>query len=212
LKRSLIIGKANAGKTLFCIHFAQYLGVRELHWLMERTDGRTEQKRMSLVEAEKSMSDASMHRTRGLQSIHLEVPRGKGMRHLLLTDTTGLSEGVHPEQSVREAMAQTLQTMVDNSLILHIVDANQASGSHGNLRTVSSTAYPAGWGELDEQIVEFGSGRDGYLMLANKMDLPGAKEGYRQLCKRFSKYRVMPISALHGIGFREVKQHVWRMA
>ena len=39
MKPTVVIGKTNAGKTLFCVRFAAYLGIRELRWLMERTDG-----------------------------------------------------------------------------------------------------------------------------------------------------------------------------
>lgn len=214
MKRNLVIGRTNVGKTLFCIHFARYLGVRELNWLLERTDGRTEERRMTLREAEETWSDPALHRTRCLQSIRLELPRGKGNRQFLLTDTTGLSEGIHEEPTVREAMAQTLRAMMEANLILHIVDAceigrSDASGARHRLR---SGGLGAAWSQLDDQLAEFGQEHAGYLLLANKMDLPGAKDGYRALCRRFSRRQVIPVSALQGHGFREVRQHVWRLA
>jgi GTPase Era involved in 16S rRNA processing len=210
VNRGLIIGKTNVGKTLFCIHFARYMGIKEMQWLVERTDGRTEHRRMSLAEAEASLSGPAPHRTRNLQSVAIEFPRGKGSQQLLLSDTTGLTDGIHPEAEVREAMAQTLQAMMNARVILHVVDAADI-GRHtadGAARSGSGST----WDALDEQLSDFGTRRAGYLILANKMDLPDAKQGYRHLCQRFSRHRVIPISALYGTGFREVKQHVWRLA
>lgn len=209
MNRTIVIGKTNAGKTLFCIRFASYLGIRELRWLMERTDGKTEEKRMTAQEAEWALSDAAKHNTRCMQSLRVQVPRGKMDRELWLTDTTGLSEGVHPEPVVREAMAQTLEALVGANLILHVVDSAALGQS---LQAGHSAASSPAWQTLDDQITDLGRQHRGYVVLANKIDLPGAREGYRQLCRRFSKQHVIPISALHGTGFREVKHHVWKLA
>ncbi|MCL6548866.1 MAG: 50S ribosome-binding GTPase, partial [Alicyclobacillus sp.] len=161
MKRSLIIGRTNVGKTLFCINFAHYIGIRELRWMLEQADGRTEHRRMTLAEARAALSDPVAHRTRSLQSIVLDIPRGKGSRPLLLTDTTGLTDGIHPDSAVREAMAQTLKAMLDANLILHMVDADalgraaQAAG-----RTSAEEPDLAGhcpvWTDLDSQVAAFG--------------------------------------------------------
>lgn len=209
MKRSLVIGKTNVGKTLFCVHFAQFMGLKELRWLIERSDGRTEQRRMSVGEAERTLSDPIAHRTRDLQSINLEFARGKGERQLLLTDTTGLTDGVNPNLELREAMAKTLEALLSSSLVLHLVDAYEVARLGPELAT--SGPLSGAWNELDEQIARLGARKSGYLVLANKVDLPGAKEGYRRLKERLSGQTVLPISALHGTGFREVKQHVWKL-
>lgn len=212
MKRSVVIGKTNVGKTLFCVHFAQYIGVREMTWLLERADGRTEQVRMSPKSAEQALSGPPPHRTRCLQSIRLEFARGKGSRQMLLTDTTGLVDGIHPESDLRMAMAQTLKATLDADIILHLVDAAKIGRGKPSDATQPEDDSAAGWSELDDQIAQLGAQKDGYLILANKMDLAFAKAGYRELLKRFSKHRVVPVSALCQSGFREVKQHVWRLA
>lgn len=211
MKRSLIIGRTNVGKTLFCIRFCRYVGIKDVEWLIERADGRTEQTRMSLAEAERCLSDDSVHRTRALQSVVIHLPRGKGVRNLMLTDATGLASGIHPDASLRAAMAQTLRAMMESDVILHMVDAYELGLARVNGEG-SSDNEPLGWNELDNQLASFGLTKTGYLILANKMDLPESKHGYRWLTERFTKHRVVPMSALHGSGFREVKQHVWRMA
>lgn len=210
VRRSVVIGRANVGKTLFCIHFAQYIGLREGVWLVERADGRTEQHRLSAVDAERLLSGPTPHSTQGLQSVCLEFARGKGTRQLLLTDTTGLTEGVQAEPGLRAAMAQTLRAMLNAGVILHVVDA--AKLGRGTAAANNEGKKNDGWDALDDQISAFGLQREGYVILANKMDLPAAKLGYRELCRRFSRRRVLPVSSLYSSGFREVKHHVWRLA
>lgn len=209
MKRSLVIGKTNVGKTLFCVHFAKFMGLKEIRWLIERSDGRTEQRRMSVGEAERTLSDPIAHRTRDLQSVRIEFARGKGDRELLLTDTTGLTDGVNPDLDLRQAMAKTLEALLSSSFVLHLVDAYEIGRSGQGLTNSGALLGP--WNELDEQLARFGAQKQGYLVLANKMDLPGADDGFRRLKERLSGQTVLPISALHGTGFREVKQHVWKL-
>lgn len=212
MRRSVVIGKTNVGKTLFCVRFAQFVGVREMTWLVERTDGRTEQVRMTPKAAEQALSGVPPHRTRCLQSLCLDFARGKGTRQMLLTDTTGLVDGIHPESAIRMAMAQTLKAIMEADVILHIVDAAKIGRGDPAEANRADADGATGWSELDDQIAQLGTKKPGYLILANKMDLAFAKAGCRSLQKRFSKHRVVPISALHRSGFREVKQHVWRLA
>jgi 50S ribosomal subunit-associated GTPase HflX len=195
VKRALIIGRTNVGKTLFCIHFAEYLGLTNLGWWLEHSDGRTERRQMSVREAEAVLTNASPHFTQSLQSLQIEVPRGKVGYRLMLTDSTGLTDGIHPAPPLRNAMAQTLEALLDADVILHMVDAAQPS-----------------WDSLDQQIFAYGRRSKRYLVLANKIDLPTAKRGYRKLVRHVSQQLVLPVSALCGSGFREVRQCVWRMA
>src|SRR5690606_23804423 len=88
----------------------------------------------------------------------------------------------------------------DAHLILHLVDASRA-GTHGVLRAV---------GDVDYQVAQFAQIRDGYVILANKMDLPGAQEGLERIRREFSGHAVIPVSALHSHGFKDVKRFVWR--
>lgn len=210
LKRSLVIGNANVGKTMFCIRFARYLGVRQMRWFVEHTDGTTEQRSMPLEEAVRLLSSPEAHRTRELQTLVVQVPRGKQDRELMLTDSTGFADGVHPDPAIRASMGQTLRALFEAHLVLHIVDASKiGSELQGNQHDGQGQK---GWRTVDEQLASYGLNKGGYLILANKMDLPNAQAGYQQLVKRFSKQRVVPVSALFGNGFREVKQHVWRYA
>jgi GTPase Era involved in 16S rRNA processing len=206
-RQSLVIGRTNAGKTLFCLQFAKYLGIRELQWLQERTDGATLRKKINIDEAVSTMASPEKHTTRQLQSLYVDVPRGKTARQLIVTDSTGLSEGIHEENEVRQAMAQTLRTMVDAQLVLHVVDAHAMMPLPDAGKTTGRLPFLG----LDSQLVQFGMSRPGYLLLANKMDLPGAEAGLLALRRTFPKLTILPISAQNGTGFREVKRYVWRL-
>jgi predicted GTPase len=208
MKRGVIIGMADAGKTLFCTRFAEFLGLRDVQWVIERTDGRTESKRIALNRAE-SMTDDAFGRTRFLQSMCLEIPWRGRKRRLLITDCAGLTDDGVEEPGLRASIAQTLMMLVEADIILHVIDANQVGrrieGSDSRKRTHGLSA-------IDSHIAELAGQKAGYMILANKMDMPGGKSGYRHLCAKFSKHKVLPMSALYATGLREVKQHVWRMA
>jgi len=46
----------------------------------------------------------------------------------------------------------------------------------------------------------------GWFVVANKMDLPGAKENLKALQKRFPKLQILPVSAANGEGIDQLKQ------
>ncbi|HHW08789.1 MAG TPA: GTP-binding protein HSR1 [Firmicutes bacterium] len=200
MSRCLVIGKTNVGKSVFVLHFAHYLGVSEVRLTCEDPEGRRREKVFAVENAVRDLSGATPHQTLCLQSIKLELPVGKGRKLLELVDTSGLSEGIHSDINVRRAMAQTLANVREAKIILHMVDASRA-GMTGAVEAI---------GEVDYQVAQFAQMRGGYLILANKMDLPAAKTGLALIRREFAGHTIIPISALYGHGFREVKQYVCR--
>lgn len=200
MKRCIVIGRTNVGKTLFTFQFADYLGIDSLVVTVEDPSGRREVKRYTVGDALGELSSAEPHQTRRLQSIRLELPVGKGAKRFDIVDTSGLMDGIHGDVSVRRAMAQTLAAVRSADLILHMVDAAKAAES-GAVRAI---------GEVDYQVAQFAQVRDGYLILANKVDLPGADRGLERIRREFAGHPVLPISALDRRGFKEVKRFVWR--
>ncbi len=138
------------------------------------------------------------HFTRALHSIVLSMPWGKGRKAFELLDTAGLTNGIHQDEQVRKAMGQTLTAVREADLIFHLFDAAEI-GKRDLLSAVS---------DVDYQVAQFGQMRAGYLVLANKMDLPLAKDGLRKLQDSFPGHVVIPISALYKTGFKEVKSFV----
>lgn len=200
MKRCLVIGKTNAGKTLFTLQFADYLGVKELEIRVDEPDGTRSVLRCSTPEAIARLTSEAPHQTRALHSIRLELPAGKGVKRFDIVDTSGLVDGIHGDASVRKAMAQTLAAVRDADVILHVIDAAKA-GASGVLGAI---------GDVDYQVAQFAQIRDGYLILANKIDLPTAAAGLAKIRSELPGHAVVPISALHRQGFKEVKRFVWR--
>lgn len=200
MKRCIVIGKTNVGKTLFALQFAAYLGVDSLEITFEEPGGERRKASLPVEQAIRELSSEEPHQTRCLQSIRVELPVGKGVKEFDIVDSSGLIDGVHGDARVRRAMAQTLAAVRDADLILHLVDAAKAGGS-GVLKAV---------GDVDYQVAQFAQMREAYAILANKIDLPQAREGVEKLRQEFAGHVIIPISALHRQGFREVKRFVWR--
>lgn len=200
MKRCIIIGRPNVGKTLFALHFAEYLGLALARISFAEAGGRRWQADYSVAGALDDLTSAKPHHTRQLQSLTLQLPAGKGSKQFELVDTSGLVDGIHPDAAIRKAMAQTLATVREARVILHVMDA-AAVGAGDAVATI---------GEVDYQVAQFAQMRGGYLLLANKMDLPAARDGLARLQDEFGGHPVAPVSALRKQGFQEVKTFVRR--
>jgi 50S ribosomal subunit-associated GTPase HflX len=198
LKKCTIIGKTNVGKTLFLINFAGYLGLKFLDISLCDDKKILKKYKLSINQAIYELVNDQTHKTRCLQSIIVDVPMGKGKKKLQLIDTVGLIDGIHSNIEIRKAISHTLTIVRVSDIILHIVDA--ASAGRDEL--------PSSMGEVDYQLAQFAQLKRGYAILANKMDLPDAKEGLDKIKSEFSGNLIIPISALHKKGFKEVRTFV----
>lgn len=190
MKEALVIGRPNVGKTLFTINFAEHLGRRRLEVLFRPRDGASFTRLYSIAQARADLVDDQPHRTLCLQSVVLGVPRGKGVRKVVLTDTTGLTDEIHSASAVRRAMADTLRQVSEAAFILHLVDPIEPMTG------------------VDLDILRYGRTQDAYLLLANKMDLPGRREAVETLARVASPTAVLPVSAKLKTGLTEVKAFV----
>jgi predicted GTPase len=133
-----------------------------------------------------------------LQSIILKLAVGKTTVNFKLTDTCGLTTQIHHEEIIRRGMVQTLTILREADFIMHIVDVSDIQNHQINPDNI------------DTEIFNYGKVRHNYVMLANKMDLPSAKENYKKVVSLFLGVPVIPISGLYGNGFREVRACVAR--
>jgi len=134
-----------------------------------------------------------------VQSINLEIPAGKTIKRLEIIDSCGLSDGIHPDEEVRQAMARTIRLIRRSNLILHMIDIT-------NLCTQESdddVLMP-----IDRMILNYASQEKNYAILANKTDLLQAAENLELLKKNLTDKLIIPISALYQKGFKEVKKLV----
>ncbi|MCX7781781.1 MAG: GTPase domain-containing protein [Negativicutes bacterium] len=195
MKECVIVGRPNTGKTLFALNFAGYLGSKVVDITCRSYDDLITCRHLTIDQAKKELCGMTMHKTRSLQSIILKVPVGKTQVAFKLTDTCGLSEGIHNEEDVRRGMAQTIKLLRYADFILHIVD----------LTTVNREGSI-----IDREIYQFGVARHNYLLLGNKIDLPAAKENFTRLSSLYPQANALPVSALYNLGFKEVKAYVAR--
>lgn len=202
MKRLLIIGRPGAGKTLFMINFAAYTGQKTLRLVVERPDYRVESVILAPEEARNRLVGQTGHFTRSVQSLVLDLRRGKAKVQVELEDTPGLDLGISPDAEVRKAMAQTIRKMRGADLVIHMIDAVQLSVS----------APDAGSPSIDMEIARFALTRGGYIILVNKMDLPGARAGLEKARALFPGQLMVGVSALTGLNFKQVARVVGRYA
>ncbi|MGI6130238.1 MAG: GTPase [bacterium] len=198
MKEGLVVGKVGVGKTLFVLNFASYLGQSYADITMEYPSGQIKTKQYNISSAKRQLVGADPHTTRALQSMVIELPVTKGVRRCLITDSSGLIDHIHPDIGIRQAIAQTLSAIREADLIIHVVDSSQV-GMHG---------APSALGEVDYQAAQFAQMRGGYVILANKMDLPDADRGLKRLREELPGHKIIPVSALNKRGFKEVATFV----
>lgn len=196
----IIIGKTNVGKTLFAINFAEYLGCKAINIISIYPDGRQIENSFTIREAILQLTNEKPHKTRCLNKLAVIIPVGKKKKRLMILDSTGIIDGIHPDSNVRKAISQTLAKIRDCKIILHMIDVSNVL----NKGLINSL------GEVDYQIANFAQMRTGYAMLANKIDIPGSELGLDKLKEEFPGNYILPISALYKRGFKEVKEFVVR--
>lgn len=199
MREIIIVGRPNSGKTMFALNFAGYIGVKQVDVTFRTYDDLLTCRHYTIDEAKRELCSSVAHRTRTIQSIILRTTVGKTPVEFMLHDTCGISEQIHPDAAVRQGMAQTLQSMRYADYIFHIVDmlywSNHPFCSQGN---------------IDQEIYQYGLARNAYTILANKIDIALAREQLTKVDKAFPKANIIPISALLGAGFKEVKACVAR--
>ncbi len=190
------------GKTLFLCNFAASLGARAVQLFAVTSDGSRAAQDLPLARAREILVSDRPHATLALQGVQIRLGRGKADEAVQLLDSAGLADRVHPDGAVRAGMAQALRALREADAVLHMVDAALAGGPDP----------AAAVGEVDRQIAAFAAApgplRGRYAVLANKTDLPRAAAGLRRVRAAFPGSLVIPVSALTGAGFREVRLFV----
>jgi len=197
LKEALIVGKTNVGKSLFLVNFTEFLGYKKIYLSIEGVDRRVLNKEMSIDIARKYLSSDKDFKTKCLQSTEIKIPAYKGFKEIRIIDSSGLTDGIHPDLNIRCSIVQTLEKIGAVSLIMHLIDITEYIDE--DINKIS---------EIDRQLIRYGASNNNYILLANKMDLDIDQKGVRYLKKCFNNVRIIPISALYLTGFEEVKSYV----
>lgn len=195
MKRALIIGKANAGKTLFMLNFAEFLGLKKIIIKFQYPSGRSLKKEMTIDAAKAYLSSKKPYKTRCIQSTKMNIKVYKGHKELNILDSSGLMDGIHPELAIRNGIIQTLDQLENCDLILHIIDTHR----------VKNKGYIS---KIDKQIINYGNNKKNYALLPNKIDLDEELGDIKFLRRKLKSSNIFPISALYKTGFNEVKTFV----
>lgn len=199
MRECVIVGRPNSGKTMFALNFAGYLGCKTVDITFKDYDNLIFCKHYSLSEAKQELCGIMPHKTRGSQSMMLKLLVGKGIVNFKLTDTCGISEEIADDAGIRRSMALAIGLMRSADYIIHIIDAAIIS------KEIARSEY-----NIDLEIYNYGLHKKNYLLLANKNDLMCGKNNMAQLSALFMQAQIVPISALYGQGFKEVKRRVAR--
>jgi predicted GTPase len=192
----IVTGMPNVGKTCFVINFAEYMGLNKLKFYVRQVAGYTSVRCFSPIEARNQLISEESNYTRDIQSVKLEIPVSKVFKELEIIDSCGLSEGIHPDDQIRLAMAQTIRLIRESRLILHMIDLTM-------IKEGEDILLP-----LDRMILNYAQFRHNYAILANKIDLKMAQTGLKLLRNNIVKETIIPISALYQQGFEQVKKLV----
>jgi len=199
MRELVVVGRPNSGKTLFCLNFAEYLGTKTVDVTFRTFDDLLTCRHFTVAEARRELVSIVQHKTRCVQSLVLKMPLGKTTVNFKLTDTCGISETIHSSDTIRQGMAQTLSAVRFADFVIHIIDL-----------TIVTPEFINAPANIDQEIYRYGLARRNYLLLANKIDLPEAKNNLRRLLSFLPQAPLLPISALYRKGFKEVRKYVAR--
>ena len=199
MREFIIVGLPNSGKTMFALNFAAYIGSKTVDVTFRSYDGLITCRHFSIEEAKSQLCGMALHKTRSLQSLILKMSLAKAIVNFKITDSCGISEKIHQDETIRRGMAQTLSLLRSADYILHVVDVS-----------VINKEYLNNPSAIDHEIYNYGIVRNSYTILANKIDLPTAQDNMTKLACLFPKANAIPISALLSQGFKEVKACVAR--
>lgn len=198
MRELITVGRPNSGKTMFTLNFASYIGSKTVDVTFRTYDDLITCRHFSIEEAKRELCGLTLHKTKTLQSLVLKIALGKTVVNFKLTDTCGIEEQIHRDEIIRRGMAQTLSLMRCADYIFHVIDLSYKSEEMVKVSTI------------DQEIYNYGINRNCYTILANKTDLPFAKDNLTKLAYIFPKANIIPISALFSQGLKEVKTCVSR--
>ncbi|WP_324717782.1 GTPase [Carboxydochorda subterranea] len=197
-----VVGRQGVGKTLFVLRFAQWCGMsRLLVSSGSRASGDEAWVELDPADAVSRLVGSQGPTTRQLQHLEVQWRHAKRWVRIRLSDTVGLTDGIHPDPQLRQAMAESLGAVLESPVVLHVLDGAEVARRPQRLLDED---------DMDFQLARYGERRRGYAVIVNKLDLPGGKRGLDAVRQAWPRRIVLGTSAVEGWGFARVRRFVER--
>jgi GTP-binding protein len=128
---------------------------------------------------------------------HIGVVELSGYQRFTMADIPGLIEGAHADVGLGH---EFLRHILRCKLLAFVVDT---AGSEGRDPVSDLQSLRREVGLYDKDLAE-----RPWLIIANKMDLPGADEMLATLRHRFSRVEILSVTAATGEGISELKERL----
>lgn len=188
-----VTGAAGAGKTLFCINFAEHLGARSLCYSEIGPHGRG---RGALLprDARRRMVGPGPGVNGAVRTFAVNMP-GPQPRRIALIDTAALKPGPRLTRPERRKLVLTLQALQEADTVLHLVDLSSPDPK--------ATEFAC---QVNRRLADFCAREDKrYLAVGSKRDLAGGNRFPYGLF--FSPDDRMPaVSSVTGEGFPALRR------
>jgi GTP-binding protein len=120
-------------------------------------------------------------------------------RRFVMADIPGLIEGAHKGAGLGHDFLRHIER---TRIIVHILDIMPDDGS------VPAQNYRAIREELAQYSSELAAKPE--IIVANKMDLDPRNVQFKKLCKSLKSKKILPISAITGVGVKKVIEVLWK--
>ncbi|MCL8207751.1 MAG: 50S ribosome-binding GTPase [Actinomycetia bacterium] len=182
----LVVGRPNAGKSLFVLNFAAFLGLRAVRLAASADPGASAARWVPLERARREWVSPLPYSTLEPVALRVVLAVGGRLQPVQVVDCPAIDDGSSPSEAIRRAWAVTLERLLTARVVLHVLDAANPPRA------------------VDAELAAFVGPRAAYAVLANKCDLPEAAGAVRRLRRQFAPRPVLAVSAATNRGFAEV--------
>ncbi len=187
-----VVGAPQAGKTLFCINFAEFLGAKSLCYTEEGPLGRGKGV-VAPSQARRLMVHPGTRSNGVMRSFSVNLLGNS--RRIVLFDTVSLKEKNPLPRSERKKLLTTLQALMEADAVLHLVDL-----------TTTDPAVLHFIMEAGQHLANYCLSRSKiYVPLGSKCDLLPVKGGLAGDLT-FPGGKLMPVSSLTRHGFLQLRE------
>jgi len=187
VKKILVAGRTNVGKSALAVTLARFLGMNTLQLTWQDYQGQRRTYKYNFALARRKLVAASEFYTNGLYTINVELSK---LTRWQLVDTTGLTDVVHPVEKLRRCMAMTIAAIGDCDCLIHVYDADYYSEQQ--------------FSEVDCSLMGLETVSK-YIPVANKADSMKASAGLQRI-KSLLGEAALPCSCVTGQGMVALRQ------